>query len=286
MKHGPQTIVFVTGAFVHHSCWNEWKTYFEGHGYTCLVPPWPYKNASVEELRRRHPDARLASLRLKQLVDSFADVIKQLPEKPILIGHSMGGLVTQLLLQRDVAAAGVAIHSVPPQGVFAFSWSFLRATWGPLGFLTNVNKTFLMSMRQWQYAFTNGMLPAEQRATYEALVVPESKRVSRDGLTAAARVDFRRPHVPLLLVAGSDDHIMPAALNRANFKRYAQGSGSVTDFKEFTGNNHLVLGLPTWRDVADFIRQWLEQQALKQEPSRRPTEYLAPPRPGSSLRQY
>ncbi|TGE08381.1 alpha/beta hydrolase [Hymenobacter fodinae] len=265
MEKSPKTIVFVTGAFVHHSCWDEWKTYFEAQGYICLAPPWPYKNASVAELRRRHPDAQLASLRLTQLVDYYADVIEQLPEKPLVIGHSMGGLIAQLLLQRDVAAAGVAIHSVPPQGVFTFKWSFLRATWGPLGFFTNVNKPFLMSLRQWQYAFTNGLPLAEQQATYEALVVPESKRLSRDGLTAAARVNFQRPHAPLLLVAGTADHIMPASLNRTNFRRYAQNNGSITDFKEFEGNNHLVLGLPNWRQTADYVLSWLEQHAPAQE---------------------
>nr|WP_279389070.1 alpha/beta hydrolase [Hymenobacter gummosus] len=201
-------------------------------------------------------------MRLSQLVDHFAGIVGALPEKPVLIGHSYGGLLTQLLVQRGLAAAGVAIDSVPPQGVFTFKWSFYRATWGPLGFFTDVNKPFMMSLRQWQYAFVNGMPLDEQRAAYEQLTIPESKRISRDGLTRAARVDFSRPHVPLLLVAGAVDHIMPAALNRSNYRRYARYAGSVTDFKEFAGRNHFILGQPGWQEVADYVLSWLQRHAL------------------------
>ncbi|MCC3157549.1 alpha/beta hydrolase [Hymenobacter sp. 15J16-1T3B] len=264
-NRGNRTIVFVTGAFVSHHCWDEWQRYFEARGYACLVPPWLYKDATVAELRGRHPDPHLAALRLPQLVDHFAGIIKALPEKPILIGHSYGGLLTQLLLQRDLAAAGVAIDSVAPQGVFTFKWSFYRATWGPLGLFTDVNKPFMMSFRQWQYAFVNGMELEEQRAAYEQLTIPESKRISRDALTRAAHVDFQRPHVPLLLVAGERDHIMPASLNASNYRRYARYAGSVTAFKEFAGRNHFILGQPGWQEVADYVLGWLEQQELAPE---------------------
>ena len=244
--HSSKTIVFITGAFVSNSCWNEWRTYFESRGYTCYAPAWPYKDASVDSLRLTQPNARIASIRLEQLTAHYAAFVRQLPEKPILIGHSLGGLLTQLLLQQDLAVAGVAIHSVPPQGVVTFKWSFFRSVWGPLGLFTPLDESFLMSFSQWRYAFTNGMTPVQQRAAYKQFVIPESKRVARDGLTKAAHVDFERPHAPLLFVAGSTDHIIPASLNRSNFKRYPQGT-SVTEYKEFTGRNHFVLGQPTWR---------------------------------------
>ncbi len=255
-----KTIVFVTGAFVSNSCWAEWKTYFESKGYTCLAPAWPHKEASALELRRRQPDAQVAALRLTEVTSYYAHLIRQLPEKPILIGHSVGGLLTQLLLQQDLAVAGVAIHSVPPQGVNTFKWSFIRSSWGPLGFFTPVNKSFLMSFQQWQYAFTNGMPLAQQQAAYEQFVVPESKRIIRDGITKAAKIDFRRPHAPLLFVAGSTDHIMPASLNYSNYKRYKKYGNSITDYKEFEGRNHFVLGQPTWKEDANFILAWLDQR--------------------------
>ena len=125
----------------------------------------------------------------------------------------MGGLITQLLLQRNLAAAGVAIHPVAPQGVISFSLAMLRAVWGPLGYFTSVLKPFTMSFRQWQFAFTNGMPESEQRAAYEKYCIPESKLISRDGLTKAAHVDFSKHHAPLPITAGSDDHIVPAKLN-------------------------------------------------------------------------
>lgn len=259
MKTTPSsTIVFLTGAFVSSSCWDEWRAFFTSYGYHCLAPAWPHKDAPAPELRRRQPDAQVAAMRLSQLTEYYADFVGQLPEKPILIGHSMGGLLTQLLLQRDLAAAGVAIHSVPPQGVITFKWSFYRSVWGPLGYFTPVAQSFLMSFSQWQYAFTNGMPLAAQRAAYEQFAVPESKHVSRDGLTAAAKIDFRRPHAPLLLLAGSTDHIIPASLNYSNYRRY-QHAGSVTAYRELPGRNHFVLGQPTWREDALCVLAWLQQ---------------------------
>ena len=259
MKTNPSpTIVFITGAFVSSNCWDEWQAFFSSYGYHCLVPAWPHKDAPAPELRRRQPDAHVAATRLHQLTEYYAGLVAKLPEKPILIGHSMGGLLTQLLLQRGLAVAGVAIHSVPPQGVITFKWSFYRSVWGPLGYFTSVNKSFLMSFSQWQYAFTNGMPLAAQRAAYEQFAIPESKHVSRDGLTSAAKIDFARPHAPLLFLAGSTDHIIPASLNYSNYRRY-QHSGSVTAYRELPGRNHFVLGQPTWREDALCVLTWLQQ---------------------------
>ncbi|HEY9258521.1 alpha/beta hydrolase [Chitinophaga sp.] len=254
-----KTIVFITGCFVHNSGWDTWKTFFEQRGYTTHAPAWPFKEAPPAVLRSRHPDPDIASLRLVQVMDHYADFIKKLPEKPILIGHSFGGLLTQLLVNRDLAAAGAVIHSVPPQGIIPLSFSFFKATWGPLGFFTDVKKSFLMSLEQWQYAFTNGMPLEEQKAAYEANCIPESKQLSRDGLSSAAKIDFKKPHAPLLFVAGDNDNIMPQSVNRANFGKYAQNNGSITAWKLFPGRNHFVVGLPNWPEVATYIADWIEQ---------------------------
>ena len=113
-----------------------------------------------------------------------------------------------------------------------------------------------MSFETWQYAFTNGMPLDEQRQAYEANAIPESKLAARDGLTKAAAVDFEKPHAPLLLISGSEDHITPAHLNKRNFERYRK-NGSVLEYKEFDGRNHSVLGLPTWKEEADYILDWI-----------------------------
>ncbi len=254
-----KNVVFVTGAFVSNSCWDEWRMYFENKGYRTIAPPWQYKNATADELRKRQPnDTDLASLTLDQLVDHYADIVKGFTEKPIVIGHSLGGLITQIIVNRDLAAAGVAIHSVPTLGVFPYEFSFLKGGWKSLGLFTSTKKTYMMSFKDWQYAFVNGMPLEAQKAAYEKYTIPESKTVARGGLTRAAKVDYTKPHAPLLLTSGSEDTIIPAHLNVRNYKKYAH-NGSVLDYKEFEGRNHFVLGQPIWKEDADYILNWLDK---------------------------
>ncbi|HZG23088.1 MAG TPA: alpha/beta hydrolase [Chitinophagaceae bacterium] len=254
-----KNIVFVTGAFVSHTCWDEWINYFTNQGYNCIAPPWPFKDAPAAELRSRHPDNReLAALTLTALTDHYVDIVKGFQEKPIVIGHSLGGLVTQIIVNRDLAAAGVAVHSVPPLGVFPYEFSFLKAGWKALGLFTSARKTYLMSFPDWQYAFVNGMSLALQKAAYEKYTIPESKTVARGGLTSAAKVDFAKPHAPLLFTAGSMDRLIPAHLNLRNFRKYTNRN-SVTDYKEFEGRNHHVLGQSIGREDAAYIANWLYQ---------------------------
>jgi pimeloyl-ACP methyl ester carboxylesterase len=255
-RQEPRTIVFITGAFLHHSCWEEWTKFFERQGYTVIVPPWPNKDAPPDVLRSRHPDAEVAAMRLARLSGYFKDVVMRLAERPVVIGHSIGGLIAQQLLSQGLASKAVAIHSVPPQGVFVFSLSFLKAGWPALGFFTPASKTFMINFRQWQYGFANGM-PQEWQEREYCLAIPESKRVVRDTIGAAAKVDFRQSRGPLLLVAGDADHTIPAKLNFANYRKYAS-AGSVTDYKLFPGRNHGVLLQPGWEEVASYILDWLK----------------------------
>lgn len=254
-----KTVMFVTGAFVTHHGWDEWIKYFESKGYKAIAPAWPYKDGSPQELRDRQPnDIKLALLTLNEVVDSYANVAKSLPEKPIIIGHSLGGLMTQILVSRGLAEAAVAIHPVPPLGVFPYEFSFLKAGWRSLGLFTSVKKTYLMSFKTWQYAFVNDMPLAEQKAAWEANTIPESKTVARGGLTSAAKVDFKKPHAPLLITAGEKDHIIPPHLNYRNYKAY-KPNGSVLEYKVFKGRNHFVLGQDTWKGDADYILEWLNK---------------------------
>lgn len=254
-----KTILFVTGCFVSYRCWDDWKTFFESKGYTVILPPWPHKEGPANVLRSQHPDSPIATLRLNTVLNNYIEIAKQLPEKPIIIGHSFGGLMTQILINRDYGAAGVAIHSIPPQGIIPIELSFYKAATGSLGLFTSTKKTYLMSLKTWQYAFTNGMPEAVQRAEYDKFVVPESKLLARDGLSSAAKVDFNKPHAPLLLVSSPADNIVPASLNKRNFKRYKQNNGSVTEYLEVADRNHHVLGLPTWQTDAQQILDWIEK---------------------------
>jgi pimeloyl-ACP methyl ester carboxylesterase len=214
-------------------------------------------------LRGRHPDdANLAGLRLSALVTHYENIVATLPEKPIAIGHSLGGLITQILVNRDLVSCGIAIHTVPPKGIFSFEWSFLKSIWKPLGYFTSVKKTHLMSLNEWKYAFTNGMPPQEQALSYEQYCIPESKQVLRDGLGSAAKVDFNTQHPPLLFITGTEDHITPNSLNYENYMKYNKDN-SITDYKEFKGRNHFVLGQQTWQEEAEYILSWLEILAAK-----------------------
>ncbi len=254
-----KNIVFITGSFVTHHCWDDWQKYFQKKGYNTMAPPWPFKDASVQVLRDRQPnDTDLATLTLSQLINHYVKIVKEFPEKPIVIGHSLGGLVTQILVNKGLPAAGVAIHSVPPLGVFPYEFSFLKSGWHALGVFTPVKETYLMSFEDWQYAFVNEMPLKEQKKTYEKYPIPESKTVTRGALTKAAKIDFEKDHPPLLLTSGSEDHLIPAHLNLRNFKRYKKNK-SIVDYKEFKGRTHFVLGQSTWKEDADFILDWLNK---------------------------
>jgi pimeloyl-ACP methyl ester carboxylesterase len=256
-----KTIVFIHGMFMTPLCWEGWLPYFRDKGYTCIASPWPGRDKPVEALRAIHPDPQLGKLTLKDVLEHLANTIQGLDEKPILIGHSMGGLVVQLLLQRGLAVAGVAIDSAPPAGVFTTKWSFLKANFPMINPLISKNTPRMMSLADFQYAFVNTLPLEEQKAAYDRYVVPESRGVPRDSLTSTARIDFKKDHPPLLLIAGTEDHIIPAALNKTNHSKY-QASSSVTDFKEFEGRVHFIIGQKNWEEGAGYILGWLNQKGV------------------------
>ncbi|HTP09610.1 MAG TPA: alpha/beta hydrolase [Anaerolineae bacterium] len=251
-----KTIVFIHGMYMTPLCWEQWIDRYRAKGYTCLAPAWPGRDLPVETLRQRHPDPQLGQLTLTKVVEHLANTIHGLDEKPMLIGHSMGGLIVQLLLQKDIAAAGVAIDSAPPRGVFTTKWSFLKSNWPHITPFASLSKPIAMTFERFQYAFVNTLPLAQQQAAFEKYVVPESRRVPRESLTA--KVDFKKPHPPLLLIAGSIDHIIPASLNQSNYTKYAS-SASVTDFKEFAGRTHYIIGQENWEEVADYGMTWLNE---------------------------
>jgi pimeloyl-ACP methyl ester carboxylesterase len=253
----PRSILFITGTFLSHNCWDEWKLYFESKGYKCLAPAWPYKNASTEDLRNWDSGSAIALNGLAALTDHFAAIVKNLPEKPIIIGHSLGGLIVQLLLQRGLGTAGVAIHSFPPRGLGAFRFSFLKTWWETMGFFTSTQKTYLMPFKKWKYAVANEMTDEQQRQLYYQYVLPESKQIIRDAFKRMAKINFSNPHAPLLLTSGSQDKIIPSSLNYYNYLKYKTGK-SITDYKDFKDRNHLVFGHPAWTEDADFILYWLQ----------------------------
>ena len=253
-----RTIVFVHGMFVTPGCWDGWVGFFEERGYRCFAPPWPFHDRPPARLRREHPNVDLARLTLADLVSYHEQFVRALPEAPILIGHSMGGLLVQLLVQRGLGAAGIAIDSAPPMGVVTTKFSFLKSNFPVLN-LFALRRPYLMSFQGFQYAFVGTLRPGQQVAAYDAHVVPESRRVGLGSLSRTARIDFSRPHVPLLLIAGSEDRCIPASLNRRNYAKY-RDAGSTTDFREFPGRTHFIIAQDGWEEVAGCALEWISRQ--------------------------
>jgi pimeloyl-ACP methyl ester carboxylesterase len=239
--------------------WEPFLGFFRERGFECIAPAWPGKDRPVEEIRR--DPLPLAGLGLGAIADHYERLVRDLPEPPFLIGHSYGGLVVQMLLDRGVGAAGVAIDSAPPKGVFAYEPTAFRSLLG-----------VLLTWRGWQrvvrwsfgYAFVHTLAPDAQRDAYDRFVTPETGRIFFESALAPflprspIAVDFSRPdRAPLLLIAGAKDHIVPAVINRRNFRRYAR-SGARTDFQEFPDRVHWIIAQDGWQEVAGFAADWFE----------------------------
>jgi pimeloyl-ACP methyl ester carboxylesterase len=250
-------VFFIHGMYMTPLCWEHWETRFQASGFRTSSPAWPGRDRPIAELRNRHPDPELGTLALKSIVEHLAAILRTLDEPPVLIGHSMGGLVTQLLLQMDLAAAGIVIHTAPPLGVFTTQLSFLKSNWPHITPFANQGVPIRMTFERFQYTFVNGMSEEDQRAAFDRYVVPESRRIPRQSLAPYARIKYKKKRAPLLFVAGRSDHIIPASLNRKNWRRYA-AAPSETDFKEFPGRNHFTLGQPGWEAVADQCISWID----------------------------
>jgi pimeloyl-ACP methyl ester carboxylesterase len=254
-----KTIVFIHGMFFTPTCWDAWVTYYKAQGYNCITPGWPGRDKPVKTLIKNHPDPKVGQLTLKDVVEHYAAIIKKLPKKPILIGHSMGGLVAQVLLQRDLALAAIAISSGPPLGLLSLKPSFLKASMPILNPLKRT-EPYYMPFEHFQYSFVHTLPLEEQKAAYEN-VVPESRQVGWGLFSNAAKVDFKKAHAPLLLIAGSEDRLIPASLNHANAQRYS-GHSSVVAIKEFAGRTHYILGQKGWEEVAEYGANWLNTRKI------------------------
>ena len=249
-----RTILFIHGMYMTPLCWEHWEEYFQAQGYRCHAPGWPGRKETAENLRRKHPDMALGQLRLSDVIEGYELAARCLDETPIVVGHSMGGLIAQLLLQRGLAAAAVAIHSAPPLGVFSTRWSFLRANWPHITPFHIPGSPAALTFPQFQYAFANGLPLTQQLDAYDRLVVPESRQIPFDALFT--RIKFGKPHEPLLFITGGADRLTPASLNRSNCNRYRH-AGSITAIREFTGRTHLTLRQKGWEEVAASVDHWL-----------------------------
>lgn len=252
-----KTVLLVHGMFMTPACWGPWVPFLEAAGYRTLAPAWPAHGRTPAEARAAHPDAALAAVDLDAVVDHYRKVIATLDEPPILVGHSMGGLVVQILLSEGLGSAAIAIDAAPPKGVFTVHPAFLRSNGRVLR--GDLDVPLDMDAERFAYVFVNAQPEAQQRAIWEQFAQPESRRVGRGATTDAAKIDFSRPRPPLLLIAGEHDHAVPPVIGRKTFRRQARGD-SYTEYREIVGADHWLIGGEKWREVAEFGLQWLARQ--------------------------
>lgn len=254
MTH-PKTIVLIHGNFVNDKSWSEWKQHYEQRGYKVYTPANPGHAGEPPELRKMvHPD--LTSTGFIDVVSNINKLIASLPEKPLVIGHSMAGMATMKLVEMGSASAGVSIDGAPPKNVFP-PFQTLKTVLPAFGFFSSAK--YYMGSRKWyDHAFFNTLPDAEKAMAFEKYAVPESYKVSRElVLNSFSNIDFKKPHVPLLFIGGERDNIFPPSLTKTLASKYGTAGGRV-DLKVFEGRSHWICGEPGWQEVADYILNWYE----------------------------
>jgi pimeloyl-ACP methyl ester carboxylesterase len=253
MNADARTIVLIHGMWMTPRSWDNWVDHYADRGYRAIAPGWP--GVKDPEETRREPSA-LKALGLTRILDHYDEIIRGLDQPPIIIGHSFGGLTVQLLLDRGLGAAGVAIGTAPPKGVILLPPSTLRASFPALKNPFNRNGLAPLSPKQFRWRFTNTLSREESDRIYNEHYIPGTNRAFFDALGSPAAINFTNPdRAPLLLIVGPKDHISPPALNKTVLKLQSK-SPSVTESKEYAGRTHFMAGMDGWEEIADDALNW------------------------------
>ncbi|MGH2646216.1 MAG: alpha/beta hydrolase [Ginsengibacter sp.] len=259
-----RTVVFIHGLWIHASSWQPWMDFFNEHGYDTLNPGWPGDSATVAECRANpHP---IANRGVTEVADSYAKAIASLAEPPIVIGHSFGGLIAQVILGRGIAAGGIAIDPAPMKGVWQLPFSALRASFPVLGNPFNFKKAVSLTFSQFKYGFANALPEDEARDLYDRWTIPAPGRPLFQAAFATIAGSETKVNTgntargPLLITGGEKDHIAPPILGKASVKKY--NSSVITEFKLFEGRGHSIASDHGWQEVAEYSLGWLNKNGL------------------------
>jgi pimeloyl-ACP methyl ester carboxylesterase len=258
-------VVFIHGLWLHSTSWQPWADLFAAAGHATYTPEWPGASESIEETRA-NPD-RQANKGLAEIIGHHADLVQSLGSKPILIGHSFGGLIVQSLMGESLGAAGVAIDPAQIRGVLPLPIAQLRSAGAILGNPLNRRKAVKLSEAQFRYGFTNAVSEAESKELYDRWMIPSPARPLFEAATAnfnphsPAKVDTHNStRGPLLLISGTQDHTVPDVVTRSAYKLYRH-STAVTELKQVDRGHSLTVD-SGWREVADTAMNWLDAQGI------------------------
>jgi non-heme chloroperoxidase len=258
-------VVFIHGLWLLPSSWGRWASVFEEAGYTALTPGWPDDPETVEEAKA-HPEV-FAHKSVGQVADHFDEIIRGLARKPVVIGHSFGGLLTQIIAGRGLAVASVAIDPAPFRGVLPLPISSLKSASPVLGNPANRSRAVPLTYEQFRYGFANAVSEEEAKELHETYAVPASALPLFQAASAnlnpwtEAKVDTKSPgRGPLLIISGEKDHTVPWAIANASFKRQQRNEG-VTEIVEMPNRGHSLTIDGGWREVADTALAFVQRFA-------------------------
>lgn len=259
-----QPVVFVHGLWLLPNSWNDWRAYFEEQGFVTLAPGWPDDPATTAEARR--DPSVFAHKSVGDVTEHYADVIRALDRKPIVIGHSFGGLITQKLAGLGLTETAVAIDPAPFRGVLPLPLSALRAAFPVLGNPLNRGRAIALTPKQFRFAFANAVPEDEANRLYDEYSVAGSgvplfqAALANFNPGTQAKVDTRNPdRGPLLIISGEKDNTVPPAIANASYKQYKKNP-NVTEIVELPGRGHSLVIDGGWKEVADtalnFVRRF------------------------------
>ena len=263
-RAGSTPVVFVHGLWLLPSSWDRWATVFENAGYIAVTPGWPDDPETVEEANAA-PEA-FAGKSVGEVADHFDEVIRGLDKKPAIVGHSFGGLLTQILAGRGLASASVAIDPAPFRGVLPLPISALKSASPVLHNPANRHRAIPLTYDQFRFGFANAVGEDEAKELYETFAVPASGQPLFQAAAAnlnpwtEAKVNSTNPERgPLLIISGEKDNTVPWSIANASFKRQKRNEGAVTEIVEMKDRGHALVIDNRWREVADTALAFVQR---------------------------